>query len=284
MKADFRIPLLFLFVGLLWISFSDYWLYSLPFEEEQQLVISNIKGYLFISLSALMLYFLGKYNNRKLLKEQRSLKLKTEENRRLFDVLNKVKNFIVFSDSDAKITWVNQAFENHTGYLLKEIKGKYQGDILKGPETSLEILTQIDNAVMNKAHCTVELLNYNKYGENYWVSLQLAPIFNGSSKFDGFLSIQTDITKSRILHKKLLEQNDLLRKITWMTSHEIRRPLSSIMSLIELVKTGTQTESKECLPLLFKSTEDLDEIIRAVNKQIYELDSKATEIDGKRIL
>ena len=104
MKEDFKIPLIFLFVGMLWINFSDGWLFSLPSDKSQQLFISSIKGYSFISLSALMLYFLVRYNNRKLLKEQTHLQKQEEENRRLFEVVNKEESFIVFTNSEGKVT------------------------------------------------------------------------------------------------------------------------------------------------------------------------------------
>ncbi|MBC7914792.1 MAG: hypothetical protein H7Y07_11800, partial [Pyrinomonadaceae bacterium] len=63
------------------------------------------------------------------------------------------------------------------------------------------------------------------------------------------------------------------KKITWMTSHEIRRPLASILSLIGLMKNGSADDKEECLPMLYQSSEELDDIIRAVNKRINKAES-----------
>ena len=271
MKEDFKIPLIFLFTGILWINFSDSWLFSLPSDKSQQLLISSIKGYGFISLSALMLYFLVRYNNRKILKEQTHLQQQEEENKRLFEVLNRVESFIIFTNSEGKVTWVNKALQKHTGYSLNEFVGHYPGELLRGAETSKEAEQEIVNAVMSRASCTAEILNYKKSGEEYWCRLNITPLFNDKNELTGFLSIQSDVTQHRQLVHRLTEQNELFRKVTWMTSHDIRRPLSSILSLVTLIKTGNEAEKKECLPLLYQSSEELDQIIRTVTHKINQL-------------
>lgn len=271
MKEDFKIPLIFLFTGILWINFSDSWLFSLPSDKSQQLLISSIKGYGFISLSALMLYFLVRYNNRKILKEQTHLQQQEEENKRLFEVLNRVESFIIFTNSEGKVTWVNKALQKHTGYSLNDFVGHYPGELLRGAGTSKEAEQEIANAVMSRASCTAEILNYKKSGEEYWCHLNITPLFNDKNELTGFLSIQSDVTQHRQLVHQLTEQNELFRKVTWMTSHDIRRPLSSILSLVTLIKTGNEAENKECLHLLYQSSEELDQIIRTVTHKINQL-------------
>ena len=273
MKEDFRIPLLFWIAGLIWIRYSDQWLYSLALNKEQHILISNIKGYAFVTLSSIILYVLIRINNRKLLTEQINLQHQTEQNRLLFDLLNKVENFIIVTDAEGKTTWINQAMEQHSGYTLDELRARYPSEILFGPETSTESTKRIEQAIKNRTHCTVEILNYKKSGEKYWINLHVAPLFNEKQELTGFLSIQSDITKHLTLESQLLSQNNLLRKVTWMTSHDVRRPLSSILSLVDLIKTGTEEEKEECLPLLFQSAEDLDQIIRTVNQKISKLES-----------
>ena len=272
MKEDIKIPLFFLATGLLWINFSDGWLYSLHSDAAQQQFISNSKGYLFVVLSTLMLYVLMRYHDRRLISEQRNLQRQTEENRLLFDVLNKVENYIIITDAQGAITWINQSLEVFAGYSLDEVRGRYPRDIYRAAENSEDAKLQIENALKNKTNCTVEILNYKKNGEKYWISLHVAPLFNQKHELTGFLSIQSNITRHRNQECRLSQQNELLRKVTWMTSHDIRRPLSSILSLVELIKTGTEDEIAEFLPLLYQSAEELDEIIRTVNRRINELD------------
>lgn len=71
----------------------------------------------------------------------------------------------------------------------------------------------------------------------------------------------TDITE-RIRQEKLVyAQNESLRKIAFIQSHELRRPVSSILGLVELIRSEPD-------PMNF--SEDLDM-----------LDAAARELDGK---
>ena len=53
------------------------------------------------------------------------------------------------------------------------------------------------DAVQNRESVEVELLNYNKRREEYWVNISLSPIFDGD-KCTHFISIQKDITDRRL--------------------------------------------------------------------------------------
>ena len=272
MKEDFRIPVFFLIAGILWITFSDQWLFSLPFNIEQQAFISKSKGFLFVSVSTFFLFFLIKHSNRKLIKEQYNLNLQTEENRKLFEILNKVQSSIIFSDPEGKITWVNRSFETSSGYSLDDVINRHPREVLRGSETGGDAAEKIDASLREGTSCSTEILIYKKTGEKYWINTNITPLFNHDHKLTGFLSIQTDVTEYRLLEQKLSQQNTLLRNITWMASHDIRKPLSSILSLVELIESGTEQERTECLLLLARSADDLDKTICSVSNKINELE------------
>ncbi len=52
------------------------------------------------------------------------------QNQRLSLMATNVNNLVVISDGDGRIVWVNQAFENLTGYQLEEVAGEELNKLL----------------------------------------------------------------------------------------------------------------------------------------------------------
>ncbi|WP_316753446.1 PAS domain S-box protein [Pedobacter gandavensis] len=79
-----------------------------------------------------------------------------------------------------------------------------------------------------------------------------------------------DITE-RINHLKAIEsQNRQLREIAWIQSHEIRAPLSRVMGLVALLEAySSDPVLKDYITHLKSSSEELDEVIRAIMKNAY---------------
>ncbi len=78
-----------------------------------------------------------------------------------------------------------------------------------------------------------------------------------------------DINDLKGKEKSLLEQNKTLMDIAWMESHEMRRPLASILGLVELVSScESDEERQEVYSYLKSSAVELDEMIRRISGQI----------------
>ena len=191
------------------------------------------------------------------------------ENKRLAEIITKVNNMIVIQDVDNKISWVNKAFENCTGYTLCEVAGKYPQEILFGPETDLSIGKSILDAKNKQENFSYEIINYNKNGKKYWVNIEFTPVFTPDGKPDGYISIHTDITARKEKAEKISRQNKILKNIAWMSSHELRRPVASILGLINLInETEDETERNEAISMMNTCTQHLDEIIHNINHKI----------------
>lgn len=104
-----------------------------------------------------------------------------------------------------RITFANRAFLEMTGYTAAEIIGKTPR-LLQGPATSRKELDKLRKAMENWQACHVELINYDKKGDEFWVSFQITPIADENGRYTHWLSIQKDITqrKRRELQKLLL--------------------------------------------------------------------------------
>lgn len=79
------------------------------------------------------------------------------------------------------------------------------------------------------------------------------------------LSSMTDITDKKIAERKLMEQNEQLRKIAWMQSHEVRKPLANIIGLLALVDMKKLEDKNEhVFQYLKQSSDELDQIIHDI--------------------
>ncbi len=89
----------------------------------------------------------------------------------------------------------------------------------------------------------------------------------------------TDITelieKERKLedaYQKIKVSNETLMQIAWSNSHELRKPLCSIMSLVALLKEAGDEEREEFLRLLEISSTELDQVLRQNNEKVDEME------------
>ena len=134
-----------------------------------------------------------------------------EEMRMLSLVADKTENSVVITDAEGCIEYVNNGFIRMTGYTLAEVQGRKPGSFLQGEETSPETIERIRQHLRDLDVFYDEILNYNKAGEPYWVSLSISPVLDERGHADKFISIQADITETK---REALESEVRLKAIS----------------------------------------------------------------------
>lgn len=114
---------------------------------------------------------------------------------RLSMVAEQTTNSVIITDTQRNVLWVNNSFTKITGYTLEEMVGKNPGKILQGPDTNPETIETMREALNQQKSFTVDVINYNKYHEQYWVRIICNPWLSESGELKGFIAIQTDITQ-----------------------------------------------------------------------------------------
>jgi PAS domain S-box-containing protein len=98
------------------------------------------------------------------------------------------------------------------------------------------------------------------------------PIINGiiTNSRDVTVRINEEMEKKRHIAEIEL-QNKKLKEISWMQSHTVRAPLATLMGLISLVDHSSKDHEllHEMLPMLKKSAEDLDTVVRSISSKTY---------------
>lgn len=192
-----------------------------------------------------------------------------KENRIRGQVMNKINNLVVVVQDDRTISWVNRAFTDFTGYTLNDVIGKNPGKILFGPETDPEVVDRLVASVGEKIFFSGELINYKKNGEAYWTQLNLSPIFDEDGAFQFYISVETVITERKEREKEILGQHLALQQVAWSNSHEIRKPVCSIIGLISVLKnTDDQQDLNHCLSALDVCAKELDNLVKDINRKV----------------
>ncbi len=125
--------------------------------------------------------------------------------KRLSLVANNTSNAVIITDANGLIEYVNQGFEQITGYTMEEVKGKKPGHVLQGEHTDPDTVKKISQNLAKKQPLYEEILNYDRNGKPYWISLAIDPVFNSQGQLTNFVAIQADIDETK---RKSLE-NDI---------------------------------------------------------------------------
>ncbi|MCV9930102.1 PAS domain-containing protein [Flavobacterium sp. LS1R49] len=174
------------------------------------------------------------------------------------------------------IVYVNPSFSKMSGYQSDEIIGKSL-NIFKGPKSDSNELKKLIKAIKNKEECLIETISYTKNKDEYWVRYSMIPIFNAENDISHWISIQRDITEEKKLEKEkehlireLTQNNKDLKQFSYITSHNLRAPLSNLTGLLNLIEDIPieNEELKEILNGFNKSTHLLNETINDLVKVI----------------
>ena len=81
---------------------------------------------------------------------EEALRQSEAEARKLSLVAGRTSNMVIITDSQRRIEWVNEAFTRITEYTLDEVRGKFPGDVLYGPETDMETVQYMRSQLYRK--------------------------------------------------------------------------------------------------------------------------------------
>jgi PAS domain S-box-containing protein len=94
---------------------------------------------------------------------------------------------------DSPVVFVNQAFQEITGYKAKEVLGR-NCRFLLGKDREQGSLEKIREAMKNGRRCTAVVRNYRKDGSFFYNELSISPIRDRSGKVTHFIWMQRDVT------------------------------------------------------------------------------------------
>ena len=220
-------------------------------------------------------------------------KQKEEEQRlRLLEtVITQSKDAVMITDIDTSknvipnIIFVNSAFTDMTGYPADEVIGK-SPEILFGKKSDILEFDKLITAVQEYKECFVETISYKKSGEEFWINFSMIPVTDKEGEHSHWISIQRDVTVEKEREKEreqlireLTQNNKDLKQFSYITSHNLRAPLSNLTGLLNLIEDIPieDSELKEIINGFSKSTHLLNETINDLVKVIIIKDNPSVQ-------
>ena len=211
-------------------------------------------------------------------------KQKEEEQRLklLETVITQTKDAVIITESEKsnkkipKIVFVNPAFTEMTGYQSQEVIGKTP-IVFMGRKSIKNDISSLSKALKGRAEFKFETLNQKKNGDGYWVSFSMIPITNQEGDHSHWISIQRDITEEKKQEKEkeqlireLTQNNKDLKQFSYITSHNLRAPLSNLTGLLNLMHEYPvdNPELREIINGFSTSTNLLNETINDLVKVV----------------
>nr|WP_294794114.1 PAS domain-containing protein [uncultured Mucilaginibacter sp.] len=197
--------------------------------------------------------------------------IQTAQGAMLRTLIDNLPDTIYVKDSDGRKIIANRADVRSLGASSEsEVLGKtdielYEGEIgERGFHDDMEVLRT------GKPLLDVEEFFYDEYGKKHWLLTSKVPVHDSNGAITHLLGIGHNITARkraeeslRQAYRKIKDSNDTLRDLAWSNSHEIRKPVCSIFSLVDLLKqTTSEDERNQCLEMLERCARELDDVIR----------------------
>lgn len=198
-------------------------------------------------------------------KDINAVKLQQEEFATLSLVANETDNSVIITGANGKIEYVNPGFSRLTGFAPEEVIGKIPGNVLQGKHTDPQTVARIRDNLQKRRAFYDEILNYDKQGKPYWISLAINPVFNQSGEVVKFISIQANIdeTKRRALENDVRLEAINQSNIVMEFSPTGELTTANAMALSSFDATHTD-ELKRVIPSLrnYLSTENWDKLLQ----------------------
>ncbi|MEO5775351.1 MAG: PAS domain S-box protein [Flavobacterium sp.] len=211
-------------------------------------------------------------------------KQKEEEQRlRLLEtVITQTKDAVMITDIDTSqsaipnIIFVNSAFTDMTGYPADEVIGK-SPEMFFGKKSDILEFDKLKTAIQEYKECFIETISYKKNDEEFWVNFSMIPVTDKDGEHSHWISIQRDVTEEKEREKEreqlireLTQNNKDLKQFSYITSHNLRAPLSNLTGLLNLIEDIKieDPELKEIITGFSKSTHLLNETINDLVKVI----------------
>jgi PAS domain S-box-containing protein len=211
-------------------------------------------------------------------------KQKEEENRLklLETVIIQSKDSIIITEPKSEqskipnIIYTNPAFSVMSGYTPDEIIGRAP-NLFKSLNSDDDALNQLFNAIDQKKECQIETILLSKIKKEYWVRLSMVPIYNSEKELSHWVLILRDITQEKKQEKEKeqlireLTQNNIdLKQFSYITSHNLRAPLSNLTGLLQLLEETPihDAELQEILNGFSQSTQLLNNTVSDLVKVI----------------
>ena len=191
-RGALRAGLVYLLVSIVWLQLSNYLLINFIDEPMELGHWLQARGYVGVSLSALLIYWIGRRFARAHALQQ-PLKENRERLRQAAAVFDCTREGVLVTDTQGLIVHVNRAFMEITGYQCEDVMGQ-RPSLFKSGRHSAHFYQQMFQALESTGEWSGEIWNRRKSGEVYpqWQTIRV--IHDDQGKVSHYVAVFSDIS------------------------------------------------------------------------------------------
>ncbi|WP_138763740.1 phosphodiesterase DibA [Pseudomonas lactis] len=191
-RGALRAGLVYLLVSILWLQLSHYLLINFIDEPLELGRWLQARGYVWVSLSALLIYWIGRRFARAHALQQ-PLKENRERLRQAAAVFDCTREGVLVTDTQGLIVHVNRAFMEITGYQCEDVMGQ-RPSLFKSGRHSAHFYQQMFQALESTGEWSGEIWNRRKSGEVYpqWQTIRV--IHDDQGQVSHYVAVFSDIS------------------------------------------------------------------------------------------
>lgn len=120
-----------------------------------------------------------------------------EENQRLSFVARGIQDGVLITDPEGVIQWINHPYELISEYSLQEVMGKKMSETISTTITNPEFINQVRSELFKTFTYQGEIKNITKSGREYYLNVNIQPIYNEYNQLIHFVAFAADITEKK---------------------------------------------------------------------------------------
>jgi two-component system cell cycle sensor histidine kinase/response regulator CckA len=186
-----KIAGLYLLIGGLWILFSDQLAASLASGRDMFSTLSTLKGWGYVLITALLLYWLIR-------RHTTALRESAEQLRQVTDAMPALISYV---DADERYQFNNRAYEEWFGHSRAEVQGKHPEEVLG--TTAYQRIAKYVEAALGGQAVTYEAEMPYKDGRTRFVHADYIPDVRADGQVKGFFALVSDITERKRMEEAL---------------------------------------------------------------------------------
>jgi PAS domain S-box-containing protein len=185
----------------------------------------------------------------------------------LESLINNTNDLVWSIDINGHYIYINNAYKNAVFKEAGIIPANGGEVIVYGPEETREAWTGFYRQALDGENYTIIYENTHSVpGETFYYEVNFYPIYNNIGVVTGAGCFAREITSRLESEREIIDQNERLRHIASLSSHELRRPVASMLGLINLIdfENFNNPENKEAISLLLAVGNEIDHVIRTI--------------------